>query len=69
VSVTNDLLSNYQHLLTDLTIVTGGSGIFDVEVDGTMIFSKHKAGRFPKPGEVLEQFEQLLPQGTRRFGT
>ena len=30
----------------------GGGGIFDVKVDGVLIFSKHKAGRFPDAGEV-----------------
>lgn len=27
-------------------------GIFEVEVDGNLIFSKSKLGRFPEPGEV-----------------
>jgi predicted Rdx family selenoprotein len=34
-------------------LVAGGGGIFDVEHAGRMLFSKHRAGRFPEPGEVL----------------
>jgi selT/selW/selH-like putative selenoprotein len=34
-------------------LVRGGGGIFDVKVDGEMIFSKHAAGRFPEESEVL----------------
>lgn len=32
----------------------GGRGVFDVIVDGTLIFSKHAAGRFPDEGALVE---------------
>jgi len=35
------------------TLIEKGNGIFDVEVDGKMIFSKHKAGRFPGESEII----------------
>ncbi len=31
----------------------GGGGVFDVTLDGKLLFSKHKQGRFPEPGEIL----------------
>jgi len=31
----------------------GDDGIFDVVVDGRLVFSKHDAGRFPEDDEVL----------------
>jgi selT/selW/selH-like putative selenoprotein len=31
----------------------GRGGVFDVLVDGTLIFSKHEEGRFPEHDEVL----------------
>jgi len=34
-------------------LIEGGSGIFDVSVDGELIFSKHEAGRFPEVEEIL----------------
>ena len=34
-------------------LVKGDNGIFDVEVDGRRIFSKHEVGRFPDTDEVL----------------
>jgi selenoprotein W-related protein len=34
-------------------LICGGGGIFDVVVDGDMIFSKHDVGRFPEPDEIL----------------
>lgn len=42
------------------TITKGSNGIFDVFVDGTMVFSKYKVSRFPNPGEVEEKIAELV---------
>lgn len=34
------------------TLVRGDDGVFDVDADGTRIFSKHESGRFPGPEEI-----------------
>ena len=34
-------------------LVPGGGGVFDVVVDGKLIYSKHQTGRFPDPEEIL----------------
>ena len=39
-------------------LVPGRSGIFDVIVDGELVFSKFKTGRFPEPGEVASKLKQ-----------
>jgi selenoprotein W-related protein len=36
-------------------LVEGAGGIFDVKVDGRLIFSKHETGRFPEDAEILER--------------
>jgi len=36
-------------------LVKGSGGIFDVEVDGRLVFSKHETGRFPEHAEITEQ--------------
>ncbi len=59
---------NYQHIIKELNIVMGTAGIFDIEVNDKMIFSKEKMDRFPEPGEVLSLFEELLPEGSKRYG-
>lgn len=69
MSVVNDLLSNYQHVIADLKLVTGGQGIFDVTVDGQMLYSKHETGRHAEDGEVLSLFADLVGPGVRRYGT
>jgi len=32
--------------------VKGRSGIFDITIDGTLAYSKHKTGNFPSDDEV-----------------
>jgi len=35
-------------------LVKGDAGVFDVEVDGELLFSKHALGRYPEEDEVIE---------------
>ena len=37
----------------EATLVKGSGGVFEVVLDGRLIFSKKQLGRFPNPGEVL----------------
>jgi len=60
VRTVEDLLHHYQHVIGELTVVPGGSGVFDVEVDGELLYSKHATGRHAEPGEVLELFRGRL---------
>lgn len=64
-----DLLSNYQHIISELTLVTGGAGVFDVVVDGQNIYAKSETGRHAHPGEVLELFTAAFGSGVARYGT
>lgn len=38
-------------------LIPGAGGIFDVKVDGKLIYSKHQSGRFPEPYEVINQIK------------
>ncbi len=40
-------------------LLPGDAGVFDVEVDGTHVFSKHDAGRFPEPDEIVAAVRAL----------
>jgi len=42
----------------EATLVPGSHGIFDVLVDGTLVYSKFDTGRFPNPGEVVESIQK-----------
>ncbi|MGQ0824246.1 MAG: Rdx family protein [Actinomycetota bacterium] len=69
MSATKDSLSKYQHVIEDLRVVTGSKGVFDVRVDGELIFSKHAEGRHAEPGEVLARFRDRLGPGVREYET
>ena len=67
MSVTDELLSNYQHVISELHLVMGSKGVYDVKVDGDLLYSKHETGRHAEPGEILELFTDLV--GTiKRYG-
>ena len=68
VSAASDLLTNYQHVITGLRLVTGDKGVFDVAVDGDLIYSKAQTGRHAEPGEVLELFTDLIGSDVPRYG-
>ena len=67
MSAVSDLLTNYQHVISDLRIVMGGSGVFDVAVDGELIYSKKQTGRHAEDGEVLALFTELVGD-IKRYG-
>jgi selenoprotein W-related protein len=69
VSATQDLLSHYQHVIEEVRLVTGDKGVFDVRVDGDLVYSKRATGRHAKPGEVLQRFREQLGPGVREYGT
>lgn len=39
-------------------LVKGDNGVLDVLIDGRMVFSKHRDGRFPAPGEVARAIRE-----------
>jgi selenoprotein W-related protein len=67
VSAAKDLLHHYQHVIEDLTLVTGSSGVFEVEVDGVSIYSKKAVGRHAEPGEVLAIFRERIVPGVPEY--
>ena len=42
-----------QNFGAESTLIPGGGGVFDVSVDGKIIFSKKSVGRFPESGEIV----------------
>jgi predicted Rdx family selenoprotein len=67
VSTVHDLLHHYQHVIADLTLVMGSKGVFDVSVDGEVLYSKHATGRHAEPGEVLALFRERVVPGVEPY--
>ena len=62
-----------QELLTtfptelELTLEPGVGGIFEVELEGTLIFSREKSRRFPEPKELKQKIRDRVDP-TRSLG-
>jgi selT/selW/selH-like putative selenoprotein len=39
-------------------LIRGSGGVYDVTVDGKLVFSKHGSGRFPEEGEIVSLIER-----------
>jgi selT/selW/selH-like putative selenoprotein len=46
------------HFDVDPNLIKGKNGVFDVVVDDRLVFSKHRVGRFPDPGEVMKAIKE-----------
>ena len=68
MSAVSDLLSNYQHVIEEIRLVTGDNSAFEVVVDGNLVYSKHATGRHAEPGEVLNLFTDLMGSDVPRYG-
>ena len=50
-----------QRFGVEAELIRGKGGVFDVQVDGKLVFSKHEMGRFPEPGEVERAIAEVAP--------
>jgi selT/selW/selH-like putative selenoprotein len=59
----NELLANYGMPLNrklTVSLKPADKGVFDVVLDGKLIFSKHQQGRFPTMDDLKNQLDQKL---------
>ena len=42
------------NLGAEIELIAGSNGIFDISLNGKMIFSKFEQGRFPQPDEIIK---------------
>jgi selenoprotein W-related protein len=50
----------YEQLPGGVELMPGSGGIFEVELNGSLIFSKEESGRFPQENEIESKLEELL---------
>jgi selenoprotein W-related protein len=46
-------LAEFEHLVSDVTIIPSSGGAFEVVVDGELVYSKKATGRHAEPEEIL----------------
>lgn len=55
-----ELLAAYEGDLAGVTLVPGRGGVFDVRIDGELVFSQKQAGRLPEPRELKDALRARL---------
>lgn len=55
-----ELLARYKGQIGVLELVPSSGGVFEVTVDGQVVFSKKQLDRFPEEGEVEELMAGFL---------
>lgn len=61
--VAHELLATFQDYTASLALEPGGGGVFDVVVNGEVVFSKDEAGRYPEMRELKEAVARFLDEG------
>ncbi len=54
------ILDEWERVLEMLEVVPGTGGIFDVHVDGELVFTKSMLGRYPQPDDVMPLLRPIL---------
>lgn len=52
MSVTAELLKEFESQIESWTLIPGGGGAFEVKVDGELVYSKLKTGRHTSSDEL-----------------
>ncbi len=60
--MTTEILGHrpFEVYIRSWTLIPGSGGVFEVRVNGDLIFSKKALGRHANPGEIVELFRQKL---------
>ena len=59
------ILKEFGEELSGLRLVPGAHGVYDVEVDGTLVFSLDKAMRFPETPELIRKIRAKIGATTK----
>ena len=60
MSLTEELLKNYEHVIENITLVPSEGGRFEVTVNGQLLYSKLNLHRHAEPGEVLGLVRKMV---------
>jgi selenoprotein W-related protein len=54
------ILEEWEGVIELVEVVPGTGGIFDVHVDGDLVFTKSMLGRYPEPDDVVPLLRERL---------
>jgi selenoprotein W-related protein len=53
VSLVDELLKNYEHVIESVALIPSDEGRFEVSVNGQLVFSKLRLKRHAEAGEII----------------
>lgn len=59
MSTASELLTNYQHEISELELIPASGGVFEFEVNDQLLFSKKQLERHAEAGEIIALFESF----------
>jgi len=60
VRAADALLEAFEHQIDTLTLIPSKGGVFEVEADGALVYSKKQTGRHAELDEILGPIRELL---------
>ena len=60
MSLMDELLKHYEHVVETITLVPSDGGKFEVSVNGQLLYSKLETHRHAEPGEVLGLVRKIV---------
>jgi selenoprotein W-related protein len=60
VSLIDELLKHYEHLVEEIKLVPSDGGRFEVSVNGQLLYSKLATHRHAEPGEILGLVRKMV---------
>jgi selenoprotein W-related protein len=54
------ILEEWEQAIDAIEVVPGTGGIFDVHLDGELLFTKAMLGRYPEPEDVLPLLREQI---------
>jgi selenoprotein W-related protein len=60
--LTSKLLTTYKQQIKDLKLIPGGGGCFEVSLDGDLVYSKLKTGKFPEDKSIVDLVGKRLKE-------
>ena len=60
MSLIDELLKHYEHLVEEIKLVPSDGGRFEVTVNGQLLYSKLATHRHAEPGEVLSLVRKMV---------
>lgn len=58
-----ELLTTFEDELTEVALVPGSSGVFEVRLNGESIFARRTEGRFPESKELKQLLRDRIAPG------